>query len=77
MVITKSGDVTKQGSVKCSEENSVLRRVSLLVIISYLSLCGREWGEGGRYNFAAFRMGAYSNKYGIQLERRALLALCY
>ena len=60
MVITKSGDVTKQGSVKCSEENSVFRRVSLLLIISYLSLCGREWGGGGRYNFAAFRMGAYS-----------------
>ena len=47
-------------SVKCSEENSVFGRVSLLLIISYLSLCGREWGEGGRYNFAAFRMGAYS-----------------
>ena len=34
-------------------------------------------------NFSAFRMGAnsrlgaYSNKYGIELERRALLALCY
>ena len=23
------------------------------------------------------RLGAYSNKYGILLERRALLALCY
>ena len=35
-------------SVKCSEENSVFGRVSLLLIISYLSLCGREWGGGGR-----------------------------
>ena len=60
MVITKSGDVTKQGSVKYSEENSVFRRVSLLLIISYFSVCGREWGGGGRYNFAAFRMSAYS-----------------
>ena len=32
----------------------------MLLIISYLSLCGREWGGGGRFNFAAFRMGAYS-----------------
>ena len=63
--------------MKCSEENSVFGRVSLLLIISYLSLCGREWGGGGRFNFAPFRMGAYSNKYGFQLERRALLALCY
>ena len=47
MVITKSGDVTKQGSVKYSEENSVFRRVSLLLIISYLSLCGRDWGGVG------------------------------
>ena len=60
MVITKSGDVQSKVSVKCSEENSVFARVSLLLIISYLSLCGREWGGGGRFNFAAFRMGAYS-----------------
>ena len=26
---------------------------------------------------ANLRLGAYSNKYGIQFERRALLALCY
>ena len=55
MVIKKSGDVTL-----CTEEKSVFGRVSLLLIISYFSLCGREWGGGGRYNFAAFRMGAYS-----------------
>ena len=37
------------------------------LIISYWSLCGREWGGGGRLfeagrllTFSAFRMGAYS-----------------
>ena len=31
------------------------------LIISYWSLCGREWGGGGRlFTFSAFRMGAYS-----------------
>ena len=60
MVITKSGDVTKQVSIKCSEENSFFGRGSLLLIIYYLSLRGSEWGGGGRFNFAAFRMDTYS-----------------
>ena len=37
-----------------------LRLDGSLAIISYLSLCGREWDGGGRFTFAAFRMGAYS-----------------
>ena len=32
--------------------------------MSYLSLCGREWGGVGAYS----RLGAYSNKYGKQVS---------
>ena len=87
MVITKRGDVTKQVSVKCSEENSVFGRVSYYLLFEFVWE-GVGWGWAlirgwALFKLSAFRMGAnsrlgaYSNKYGIQLERRALLALCY
>ena len=79
MVITKSGDVTKQGFCK------MLWREREGLFITYYLFFEFVWeGVGWGWaliNFSAFRMGAnsrlgaYSNKYGIQLERRALLAL--
>ena len=56
MVLTKCKDVTKQGTVKYSEENSLFREVSILGGVEggsevgvgiYLSLSGRGWGDGG------------------------------
>ena len=71
MVITKSGDVTKEGFCKMLWRKPCLREVLLL---SLIWVCvGGSGVELGAYS----RLGAYSNKYGIQLERRALLALCY
>ena len=46
MVITKSGDVVKQGFCKMLSRKLSLREGP--IIISYLSLCGREWGGAGR-----------------------------
>ena len=63
MVITKSGDVTKQGFCKMLWRKPCLREVLLL---SLIWVCVGGSGAG---------LGAY--KYGIQLERRALLTLCY
>ena len=71
MVITKSGDVTKEGFCKM-----IWRKPCLLegLLLSVIWVCVGGSGVGlGAYS----RLGAYSNKYGIQLERRALLALCY
>ena len=72
--MTKREEVTKQVSVKYSEENSVLWEVSYLNVFTqvggvgvnaYLSLI--EKGRGGRLfeagrllTFSTFRMGAYS-----------------
>ena len=63
MVATKSEDVTKQGFCKILWRKLRLREGLLL---SYWSLCGREWGGGGclfeagrLLTFSAFRMGAY------------------
>ena len=71
MVITKSGDVTKEGFCKMLWRKPCLREGLLL---SLIWVCvGGSGVELGAYS----RLGAYSNKYGIQLERRALLALCY
>ena len=71
MVIKKSGDVTKQGFCKMLWRKPCLREGLLL---SLISVCVGGSGVG---LVAYSRLGAYSNKYGIQLERRALLALCY
>ena len=65
MVKTKSGDVTKEGFCKMIWRKPCLREGLLLSVI-WVCVGGSEVG-----------LGAYSNKYGIQLERRALLALCY
>ena len=60
-------------------KNSVFGRVSYYLLFEFVWE-GVGWGLA-LINFSAFRMGAnsrlgaYSNKYGIQLERRALLAL--
>ena len=80
MVATKSEDVTKQGFCKMLWRKLRLR-FGRVLIISYWSLCGREWGGGGRlfeagrlFTFSAFRMSAYlrldaySNKYGIVVK---------
>ena len=48
-------------------------------LVAYLSLSGsgREVGWGGRLlTFSAFRMGAYSNKYGNLFCREILLQSC-
>ena len=71
MVITKSGDVTKEGFCKMIWRKPCLREGLLLSVI-WVCVGGSGVGLG-----AYSRLGAYSNKYGIQLERRALLALCY
>ena len=81
MVITKSENVKSKVCVKYSNKNSVFRGVSYYLLFEFVWE-GVGWGLA-LINFSAFRMGAnsrlgaYSNKYGIQLERRALLALCY
>ena len=64
MVTTESGDVTKQGFCKILWRKLRLREGLLLCV-----------GGSGVGLGAYSRLGAYSNKYGIQLERRALLAL--
>ena len=71
MVITKSGDVTKEGFCKMIWRKPCLREGLLLSVI-WVCVGGSGVGLG-----AYSRLGAYSNKYGIHLERRALLALCY
>ena len=71
MVITKSGDVTKEGFCKTLWRKPCLREGLLLSLI-WVCVGGSGVGLG-----AYSRLGAYSKKYGIQLERRALLALCY
>ena len=80
MVITEREDVTKQGSCKILWRKLLLRgsllllrTYSILGVVANLSLSrsGRKvwWGgrlfEAGRLlTFSAFRLGAYSNKYG-------------
>ena len=64
MVTTKSEDVTKQHlDVNCSEENSVLGRVSYNLLLEFVregvGWGGRLFEAGHLLTFAAFRMGAY------------------
>ena len=68
MVLTKCKDVTKQGTVKYSEENSLFREVSILGGVEG----GSGMGGGGvmvvacLLTFSAFRMGSYSRMALIQ-----------
>ena len=77
MVITKSGDVTKKGFCKMFWRKPCLLE-GLLFSLIWVCVGGSGVGLRAYSRLGAHsRLGAYSNKYGIQLERRALLALCY
>ena len=77
MVVTKSGDVTKQRFCKILWRKLRLREGLLLSVI-WVCVGGSGVGLRAYSRLGAHsRLGAYSNKYGIQLDRRALLALCY
>ena len=81
MVITKREDVTKQGFCKISSLKKTPSSGKSL--ISTYSIFFFGWGGGGGgwegegerggdgrlLTFSAFRMGAYSNKYGYSFKK--------
>ena len=71
MVITKREDVTKQSFCKISSlKKTPYSGKSPISTYTIVFLVEGERGGGGRLlTFSAFRMGAYSNKYGYSFKK--------